>query len=168
MGTHAARSCTAAALAGAALCAPGAATAATVATASAQAEVLEQIQFAVLLDMDFGKIAVGGAGGTVELNPASSSRTCDPVLTCVGGFAMSRLQLTGSEANVVVNFAPSFTLSGPGQPIVAEPQFPGGAGAVIHLSGGAATVNFGARLHINPGQTPGSYAGQFAVMLEYN
>ena len=168
MGTRSARRRIAVVLAGGVLCAPGTATAGTAVTLSAQAEVLEQIQFAVLLDMDFGKVAVGGAGGTVMLDPASSSRTCDPVLTCVGGFAMSRLQLTGSEANVVVSFAPNFVLEGPGQPILAEPQFPGGSGAVIHLTGGQATVNFGARLHINPGQTPGVYAGQFSVDLEYN
>lgn len=168
MGTLAATSRLAAALVCSAFCAPGAAQAGTTATISAQAEVLEQIQFAVLLDMDFGKVAVGGNGGTVELNPVSSSRTCDPTLTCVGGFAMSRLQLSGSEANVVVGFAPNFTLEGPGQPIVAEPLYPGGSGAVIHLTGGQAVVNFGARLHINPGQTPGAYAGQFTVTLEYN
>ena len=168
MARPAARHAIAAALGCAALCAPGTALAGAVSTGTAQAQVLEEIQFAVLLDMDFGKIAVSGAGGTVELNPGSGSRTCDPVLVCVGGFAMSRLQLTGSDADVAVNFDPTFTLTGPGQAIVAEPQFPGGPGAVIHLSGGQAVVNFGARLHINAGQTPGVYAGQFSVNLEYN
>ena len=147
---------------------PGAALAATAATGIAQAQVLEEIQFAVLLDMDFGKVAVGTAGGTVELDPGSGSRACDPALVCVGSFAMSRLQLSGSDANVMVNFDPDFLLTCPGQPIIAEPRFPGGPGAVIHLSGGAAVVNFGARLHINANQAPGSYSGQFSVHLEYN
>jgi hypothetical protein len=158
----------AALLGAAALCVPGSALAATAQSGTAQAQVLESIQFAVLLDMDFGKIAVGAAGGMVELDPGAGNRNCDPTLVCVGGFAMSRLQLSGSDADVVVNFDPTFTLTGSGQAIVAEPQFPGGPGAVIHLSGGAAVVNFGARLHINPNQAPGVYSGQFSVNLEYN
>lgn len=67
-----------------------------------------------------------------------------------------------------VNFDPSFQLTGPGQPIVAEPLFPGGPGAVVHLTGGFTVVNFGARIVVNPGQAPGSYSGDFSVYLEYN
>lgn len=137
-------------------------------TATSRAQVLEEIQFAVLLDMNFGKIATNGTGGVVDLNPASGSRTCAAGLVCVGGFGMSQLQLSGSEADVQVNFDPTFLLTGPGQDIVAEPQFPGGPGAVVHLSGGTATVNFGAKLYINPGQLPGTYSGDFSVNLEYN
>ncbi len=163
-----ARSAIAALLGAAALLAPGMAKAAAATSATSQAQVLEEIQFAVLLDMDFGKIAVGGAAGTVDLDPNAGSRTCDPTVVCVGTFAMSRLQLSGSDASVMVNFDPTFLLTGPGQPIVAEPQFPGGPGAVINMTGGAAVVNFGARLHINANQAPGSYSGQFSVNLEYN
>lgn len=144
------------------------ASAATVASTSAQAEVLETIQVAVLLDMDFGRIAVGGAGGVVVIDPNAGSRTCDPGLVCVGSFGTSELQLTGSDASVQVNFDPTFQLTGPGAPIVAEPQFPGGPGTVVNLSGGTTVVKFGAKLTINPGQTPGVYSGQFSVNLEYN
>lgn len=168
MAIRAARYRAAALLGCAALCAPEAASAGPVTNGSAQAQVLETIQFAVLLDMDFGKVAVGSAGGVIELDPGTINRTCDPTLVCVGSFTMSRLQLSGSDADVLVNYDPSFTLSGPGQPILAEPQLPGGSGMVIHLTGGQAVVNFGARLHINPGQAPGVYAGQFTVNLEYN
>lgn len=153
-----------------ALCAaaPGHAATATPVTASAQ--VLEEIQFAVLLDMDFGRIAVRNpaVGGEVVIDPSSTSRTCDPSLVCTGTFGVSRLELSGSEAYVQVNFDPSFQLTGPGQPIVAEPLFPGGPGAVVHLTGGFTVVNFGARIVINPGQAPGNYSGDFTVYLEYN
>lgn len=142
--------------------------AATAASSGAQAEVLETIQVAVLLDMDFGRIAVGSGGGVVVIDPNAGSRTCDPTLVCVGSFGTSELQLTGSNANVQVNFDPTFLLTGPGFPIIAEPQFPGGPGTVVVLSGGTTVVKFGARLTINPGQTPGAYAGQFSVNLEYN
>lgn len=153
----------------AALCAVPAMAAAP-ASATASAQVLEEIQFAVLLDMNFGRIAVRNpaVGGEVVIDPSSTSRTCDPSLVCTGSWAVSRLELSGSEAYVQVNFDPTFQLTGPGQPIDAEPLFPGGPGAVVHLTGGFTVVNFGARIVINPGQTPGDYSGDFTVHLEYN
>lgn len=159
-------------LAGAALllaALPGTALAATSQTNTAQAEVLNTIQFAVLLDMDFGRIALrnNSAGGVVEIDPAASSRTCDASLVCAGTFNASKLELTGSDADVQVTYDPTFQLTGPGDPITAEPQFPGGSGAIVRLSGGQTVVRLGARLHINPNQAPGIYSGQFSVNLEY-
>lgn len=147
--------------------APALAGAAT--TASSTAQVLDSIQFAVLLDLDFGKIAMRDnvSGGDVIIDPSSSSRTCSGNIVCTGTFGTSRLELTGSDAAVQVNFDPTFQLTGPGDPIVAEPSFPGGPGAVVNLTGGYTVVNFGATLHINPGQAPGTYSGQFTVNLEY-
>ncbi len=150
------------------LCNPATALAGATVTAPVTAEVLEEIQFAVLLDMNFGRIAVNGAGGVVELDPTSANRLCDAALVCTGSFAVSQLHLTGSDANVQVNFAPSFALTGPGDPMLVEPQFPGGPGSVINLTGGARTVRFGARLHINPLQAPGVYSGDFSIDLEYH
>lgn len=136
---------------------------------TAQAEVLESIQFAVLIDMDFGRVAVRDPlnGGDVVIDPGSSSRTCSAAIVCTGTFNTSRLELTGSDAAVQVNFDPTFQLFGPGDPINAEPQFPGGPGAVVNLTGGHTVVNFGAVLHINAGQAPGVYTGTFTVNLEY-
>lgn len=148
---------------------PGQAMAATSQTNTAQAQVLNAIQFAVLLDMDFGRVALrtNTAGGVVEIDPAASSRTCDAALVCAGAFNASKLELTGSDADVQVTYAPSFQLTGPGDSITAEPQFPGGSGAIVRLSGGQTVVRLGARLHINPNQAPGVYSGQFSVNLEY-
>lgn len=150
--------------------APAAAQAAASVTADSTAQVLEEIQFAVLLDMDFGKIAVrdNALGGVVTIDPASGSRNCNANLVCTGSFAVSRLLLTGSDANVQVNFDSTFTLTGPGDPIQAVPQFPGGPGAVVRLTGGSTVVKFGAAITINPGQAPGKYNGTFTVNLEYN
>ena len=152
------------------LLAPGAAHAGATTTASSTAQVLETIQFSVLLDMDFGRVALRNAvaGGTVTIDASSSGRMCDPTLVCSGTFGLSRLELSGSDADVQVNFDPTFQLTGPGDPIVAEPNFPGGPGAVVRLSGGYTVVTFGAKLYINPGQAPGAYSGQFSVNLEYN
>jgi hypothetical protein len=77
------------------------------------------------------------------------------------------LQLSGSDANVVVTYDSSFSLNGPGVPILVEPQFPGGSGAVVQLTGGSAIFKFGALVHINPFQQPGAYNGIFLVDVSY-
>ncbi len=148
---------------------PGTAQAETVQTNTATAQVLNTIQFAVLLDMDFGRVALRNNvnGGVVVIDPASSGRTCDSALVCAGSFAASQLELTGSDADVQVTFDPTFELTGPGDPITAEPQFPGGSGSVVRISGGSTVVKLGAKLNINPNQAPGVYTGQFSVNLEY-
>ncbi len=136
-------------------------------TGSANVTLLEEIQFAVLLEMDFGRIATNNAGGVVELSPSTGTRDCGAGLTCVGGFSFSRLSLSGSDALVRVTFQPEFELTGPGDPMRVEPSFPGGSGAVVPLTDGSATFDFGAKLFINPGQASGQYSGTFIVNVNY-
>ncbi len=148
---------------------PAIAMAATPVAAGSQAQILEKIQFAVLLDMNLGQVATTSntTGGVLDFNPSSGNLNCDPVLVCVGSHALSQLRVMGSDANIAINYDPSFQLTGPGDPMTAEPQFPGGQGSIITLTGGLAVVYFGARLHVNPGQAPGIYSGTFSVNLEY-
>jgi len=136
-------------------------------SASANVTLLQEIQFAVLLEMDFGRIAVGSAGGVVELAPSTNSRNCGTGLTCVGGFSLSRLELSGSDALVRVTYQPDFELTGPGDPMRVEPSFPGGSGTIVPLTGGNATFEFGARLFVNPNQASGQYSGTFSVSVDY-
>jgi Domain of unknown function (DUF4402) len=137
-------------------------------TADAKARVYQPINFAVLLELDFGSVVSDPVGGTVVLDPATGTRDCaGGSLICAGNFSWSRLQLTGSDATVVVTYAPSFTLTGPGVPIIAELDFPGGSGTSVALTGGSKTIELGAKLHVNPNQVPGSYAGLFSVDVNY-
>jgi hypothetical protein len=135
--------------------------------ADAAITVYEDIQFSILLDMDFGTIVSDTTGGLVNLDPVNNTRTCPMTMTCTGTFAFSELQLTGSDANVVVSYDPNFNLIGPGADILVEPQFPGGSGTVVPLTGGSAVFKFGAKVHINPGQIPGNYNGTFTVDVSY-
>jgi Domain of unknown function (DUF4402) len=138
------------------------------ATANANATLYRPIQFAVLLELDFGSIVSDPTGGTIVLDPASGTRDCaGGALVCTGSFSWSRLQLTGSDATVVVTYAPSFTLTGPGTPISAELDFPGGSGTSVLLTGGSKTIELGAKLHVNPNQAPGPYSGVFSVDVNY-
>jgi hypothetical protein len=140
---------------------------ADVESANATIKVYEDIQFSILLDMDFGTIVSNSTGGTVHLDPVNNDRSCPSTMTCTGAFAFSELQLTGSDANVSVTYDPSFNLTGPGAPILVEPEFPGGSGTVVPLTGGSAVFKFGAQVHINPNQQPGAYNGVFTVDVSY-
>ena len=151
-----------------AICAAAPAHAGDSESATASLRVYEQIQFAILLEMDFGTVVSNPAGGIVHLDTSDNSRDCGGgSLTCTGTFNFARLQLSGSDANVRVTYDPSLQLNGPGTPILVEPEFVGGQGAVVQLTGGSAEFEFGAKLHVNPGQAPGTYSGNFSVDVSY-
>jgi hypothetical protein len=52
--------------------------------------------------------------------------------------------------------------------MTVTPLFPGGSGAQIQLTGGTATIDFGAALAIAAGQLDGDYVGDFTVNVNYN
>ncbi len=135
-------------------------------TAGSAAEVYDPIQFAVLLELNFGSIVANSTGGDIVLDPADGTRDCG-ALICAGTFSWSKLALTGSDATVEMTYAPLFYLTGPGDPIGAELTYPGGSGSTVDIVGGSAEVEFGSILHINPDQVQGEYQGQFEVDVFY-
>ncbi len=137
------------------------------ATASADAKIVIRTQLTSLLNMNFGTIYTDGTGGDVLLDKPNASRACDAGLICYGSYDFATLQLTGSDANVVVNYQPTVQLSGPGADMNVEVLFPGGQGAVIAVTGGQTDVVFGARLTVNANQAEGDYSGQFSVDVDY-
>jgi type 1 fimbria pilin len=137
-------------------------------TAPSTVQVYAPIQFAVLLEMDFGTVVSNSAGGTIHLDTSDGTRDCaGGSLTCIGAFNFARLELSGTDANVRISYDSSLELIGPGAPITVEPEFVGGQDAVVQLTGGNAVFDFGAKLHVNPGQKPGEYSGTFTVDVSY-
>jgi Domain of unknown function (DUF4402) len=143
--------------------------AAETAPGDTKARILTPINFAILLEMNFGDVIAGASGGMVTLNPADGSRDCAiGGLTCTGSHSIARLVLTGSDAIVTVTYAPTFTITGPGAPMTVLPLFPGGSGAQVPLTGGTATIDFGAALIVGANQIDGQYSGDFTVNVNYN
>lgn len=138
-------------------------------SAVSEARVLRPINFALLLELDFGQVVATPTGGTIILDPISSSRDCsNGGLVCSGSYSVARLVLTGSDALVTVTYAPTLQLTGPGAPMTVTPLFVGGSGAQVQLIGGTATFDFGAELLVNPNQVEGDYTGTFTVNVDYN
>jgi len=136
-------------------------------TIGGDAVVVEPIQFALLLEMDFGKIAPNPLGGTVALDPSDGSRDCSGAMACIGSFSISELQVSGSDAQVTVSYSPSLQLTGPGDPMTVTPDLPGGSGQTFNMTGGSLLLRFGATLTTNANQAPGSYSGPFTVDVSY-
>lgn len=145
------------------------AAAAETAPAESKARILRPINFAILLEMNFGDVIAGPAGGTVTLNPADGSRDCaSGGMVCTGTHSIARLVLTGSDAVVTVTYDPSFMITGPGDPMTVTPLFAGGSGAQVTLTGGTSVIDFGAILAVGANQTDGQYSGDFTVNVNYN
>jgi Mat/Ecp fimbriae major subunit len=137
------------------------------ATATSKAKIVVKSELTSLLSMNFGTIYTDGAGGDVLLDKPNDNRTCAPGLICYGAYDFATLQLSGSDATVVVTYAPTVQLTGPGDDMNVEVLFPGGQGAAISVTGGQVDVIFGARLTVNANQAEGEYSGQFSVDVDY-
>ena len=137
------------------------------AAANSLATVYRPSTLASLLDLNFGTIVANSTGGVIDLDVNTSSRVCQPGLVCSGGYAFATLQLTGSNAVVVVTYEPLIQLTGPGDPMNVLIQFPGGSGALVPITNNSTTIQFGALLTVNPSQLPGDYSGLFSVNVNY-
>ncbi len=137
-------------------------------SADANAAIIERVNFAMLLDMNFGNVLVSGSAGTVTLDHVTGDRTCTGAgLVCAGTYSLSRLELSGDERQIKITWDPTFTLTGPGDPIVATATSALNQGDSVYLTGGLAVVEFGAVMSVNSGQAAGVYNGTFSVTADY-
>ena len=138
---------------------------AVTAEAHATAEILEQLTLAEVNALDFGVIAVNGAG-TVVVAP-NSTVTCGANLICTGTAAAASLTVTGSDGATVGVTLPSGSvdLIGPGAPMALS-SFTASA-TTLTLTGGDAIFTVGGTLAVAAGQAAGTYNGEFPVSVEY-
>jgi hypothetical protein len=135
-------------------------------TAPSAVQVYKPIQFAILLEMDFGDVVTNSTGGVIMLDSSANTRDCGTMM-CLGTYNMARLELSGSDANVRIHYSPTVQLTGPGEIMTVYPNFPLGQDALVPLTGGSAIFDFGAALHVNARQLPGAYSGTFTVDVNY-
>ncbi len=153
-----------------------AANAADTATATAEAEILSALTLTVTTGstLDFGQIAVNGAG-TVALDPTDDSVSCSANLVCVGTTAAVDFEVTGAASQDV-----AITL-----PTSAELYFGGtvttdntrklelasfaddASGSVTTDASGDAGFAVGGTLTFDGTEIAGSYSGTFDVDVEY-
>lgn len=150
----------------------------------ARTEIQDSLQLAKIHDLDFGQIAVRGAGD-VTMNPANPS-DCTPTANLViadgchpAGFD-GRAQ-TGRQIRLRLPPRRRVLLTGPGrnlrlvQMTIAQVhglQFVSRAGRNyrfnVNSSDGSFGFRVGGRLRVRNNQAPGAYSNTFDIVLDYN
>ena len=150
------------------------ANAATTATATATAEILSTLAIVNDSGLDFGTIAVAGAG-TVKVSANGLSDSCTAIaLICGGTRAPAGFTVSGNDgAGVAVTLPSSATLTYVGwvgagaAPTMSVGSFTSYFPAGTTLVAGSTTVNVGGSLAVAAAQAPGTYSGTFDVSAQY-
>lgn len=140
---------------------------AVTAEAHATAEILEQLTLAEVNALDFGVIAVNGAG-TVVVAP-NSTVTCGANLICTGTAAAGQLTVDGSAGATVAISLPSTATTLNNIPASESMDVTGLtlSNATLVLSGSPDAFTVGGTLSVAAGQAAGTYTGTFDVEVEY-
>ena len=143
-----------------------AASAAVTATATATAEILSTLTVTNTAGLDFGQVAVNGAG-TLRV-AGDGSVTCSALLVCTGTRQTAAFDVTGTAgvAYSAVVTAASVSLSSGVNTMTLnnfDVYFPTGT----TLVGGASSFNVGGTLNVGASQPAGVYNGSFTVSVEY-
>lgn len=157
-----------------ALLAPAAGHAAPVAPAvptPAQAELLKSLTLTKLADMDFGDLAVAGAG-TAVINPVTDTMTTSGGVLLLGG-APHAAQFRGvaSGNSVVIIRIPTksvaLTRMGGTETILLDNFTLDGQSKRAMAQAGVFTFKVGGTLRPSAGQADGLYTGTFDVTIQY-
>ena len=143
-----------------------AASAATTATATATAEILSTLTVTNTAGLDFGQVAVNGAG-TLRV-AGNGAVTCSANLVCTGTRQASNFDVTGTAGvavSAVVTTASVSLASGANTMTLNnfDIYYPNGTTLVA----GATSFNVGGTLNVGAAQAAGVYNGSFTVSVEY-
>lgn len=143
-----------------------AAQAAATANGTATAEILTTLTLTATRSLDFGQIAVNGAG---TLTVATAGTTCSALLVCTGSPTTASFDVTGSAGSAYAATVPagSVTLSDGGANTMTVDNFAANYPSGTTLVAGASTFEVGGRLNVGAAQPAGVYTGTFAVSVEY-
>jgi hypothetical protein len=146
------------------------------ATASASATIITPIAIAKTTDLVFGKLAVGGTGGTVTIGTndsvtiAGAGHTISQPASNTGSPTAAAFAVTGEGSFTYAITLPSsdVTLSDGASHSMVVNTFTSNPSGTGTLSSGAQTLKVGAMLTVGDAQTPGTYTGSFSVTVAYN
>jgi len=144
------------------------------ASATSTATIVAPIGITKTVDMNFGNIAVSGAG-TVVMDPASTRTTTGAITlpAITGTVAAASFDVTGNDGYTYTITLPTtdYTITRvAGTETMIVNTFASNPNGTGTLTGGTETLNVGATLNINAGQVGGVYtnATGFDVTVNYN
>jgi hypothetical protein len=140
---------------------------AAVETADAEANILAAITITVDASLNFGDIAVNGAG-TVDVPYDGSGAVCSANLVCAGGDNPGAFSLTGAaDLDVSIVLDNVVDLSGPGTDLVLSGLTDSEGGSMTLDNAGEGSFTDGGTIAVAAGQAAGVYTGSFDVTVEY-
>ncbi len=138
-------------------------------TATSSVVIAAPITITKTIDLDFGTILAGTAGGTAVVSAAGASTFTGDV-TAFGGTSgtAASFDITGDGTSTFSISHPSTTMTGTGPAMALA--FANSSGATGALVAGAATVTVGGTLTVaaEATQTVGAYTGTMTVTVDYN
>jgi hypothetical protein len=146
------------------------ASAATV-TAAAKAKVVKPLTLASIQDFDLGTLILGQgtwSGATVSLSSAGVL-TCPVNITCTGATQIARYSVSGSNQQTVTVNAPNVTMVNQSDSTKTLTLVVDGPDSIMLPNSGnpGTTFPLGGSLTISSTTAGGTYAGTFAVTVEY-
>jgi hypothetical protein len=146
----------------------GMANSANAATASATADavILAPLTVTNTDNLDFGTVAVNGAG-TVAVS-SGGTRTCSANLVCSGTPSAAAFTVAGAASvNVSIGYQNITTLTSGANSMVLS-NLSNSAGGTLALNGsGAGAFTVGGDLAVAANQAAGTYQGSFQVVVLY-
>ncbi len=154
----------------------GSANAAASASASANAEILSTITVVKDQDLDFGRVAVNGAGSLTVSADESAPAACPATLICQGARVPAKFTISGTSgagAGASVREASINLTSGANSMVLNAFTvfFPNGNTLALPTptsTSGEAQFNVGGTLAVGAAQSAGLYTGTFNVDVDYN
>lgn len=127
------------------------------------------IRVSTSAELSFGKLAVGGAPGTVTVSPTGGRSTSGGVVALSGDPGHpARLVVTGPVGATYSISVPPLVVLQDGASTMEVDAITVSTGAAELLTGGTRYVTVGGTLHVAAHQADGAYSGSLTVTLDYN
>lgn len=150
--------------------APASAQLSNTATAGVWATIIKSLTVSKLDDLYFGQVAPGTQGCTVVLSPTGirSVTAGDCMLAFGDAIGPARFAVDGAadESFSITVGGPGIVSNGFDNMTIGQFTTDSGTSGSLNASG-QAEFYVGATLSIAPGQSPGTYEGDFTVTVEY-
>ena len=146
----------------------GPAQAADTATATARATLVDPITLTKNVDLDFGRLSSGAAGGTAVVSAAGARSVTGDVVEEGGTITAAEFDITGEDGLVYdITLPTSISITSGGDSMTVNTFTSDKAGNSSTLTGGTDTFNVGGTLNVGASQATGTYTGTFDVTCAY-
>jgi hypothetical protein len=137
---------------------------ANAASGGAAVTILRSLSATQEESLDFGRILPAARDGSVTVRPDGGTE-CSGVTLCLNEGKPALFRLTGAALPLMVSIDPVVAMTGPDAANLMVTLLPTGPMVMASPAGTAYAV--GGHMTVPGGAAPGSYAGQYNIVFEY-